>query len=410
MKDRLVIFDTTLRDGEQGSGASMTKEEKIRVARQLERMKVDVIEAGFAAASPGDFDAIMPSPNDQDSTVCSLAHCQRERHRPRRRGNPTGEIRPHPPSSRPARSTWKKLRMTPDQVVEQAVKTIGWARNYTDNVEFSAEDAGRSDSTSLCRIFEQVIKAGRRPSTSRIPSVTTARPVRRTIKQLIARVPNSTRWCGRCIATTTLVSLSPTRLAGCVGRRPSGRMHDQRSGERAGNASLEEIVMAVRTRAPTSSRSIPASIRRRSCRHPSWCRRSPATRCSRTRPWSAPTPSPTNPASTRTACSSTARPMRSCARRMSAGRRTSWCSASIPAAMPFQDASRRAGHRTRQRRSVERRFRPLQGARRQEARDFRRGPAGAGFDETVTPKTSTASWSIRASARKPVKRRRRRSP
>ena len=109
MKDRLVIFDTTLRDGEQSPGASMTKEEKIRVARQLERMKVDVIEAGFAAASPGDFDAIHAIAGTiKDSTVCSLARANEndigragEAIRPAK----SGRI---PPSSRPARSTWRK--------------------------------------------------------------------------------------------------------------------------------------------------------------------------------------------------------------------------------------------------------------------------------------------------------------
>ena len=162
MKDHLVIFDTTLRDGEQSPGASMTKEEKRRVARQLERMKVDVIEAGFAAASPGDFDAIRSIAEAvKESTVCSLARASEN------------DIRRAGEAIKPARSgrihtfiatspihMEKKLRMTPDQVVEQAVKAVQWASEYTDDIEFSAEDAGRSELDFLCRIFDAVIKAG----------------------------------------------------------------------------------------------------------------------------------------------------------------------------------------------------------------------------------------------------------
>lgn len=130
MKEHLVIFDTTLRDGEQSPGASMTKEEKLRVARQLERMKVDVIEAGFAAASPGDFDAIRSiSEVVRDSTVCSLARANEndirragEAIRPAARGRIHTFIATSPIHME------KKLRMTPDQVVAAAVQSIHWAR------------------------------------------------------------------------------------------------------------------------------------------------------------------------------------------------------------------------------------------------------------------------------------------
>ncbi len=252
MKDRLVIFDTTLRDGEQSPGASMTKEEKIRVARQLERMKVDVIEAGFAAASPGDFDAIHAIAEAiKDSTVCSLARANEndigragEAIRPARSGRIHTFIATSPIHME------KKLRMTPDQVVEQAVKAIGWARNYTDNVEFSAEDAGRSELDFLCRIFEQVIKAG--ATTINVPDTVGYNlpgQFAETIKQLIARVPNSDKvvWSVHChndlglaVANSLAAVLAGARQVECT---------INGIGERAGNASLEEIVMAVRTRA-----------------------------------------------------------------------------------------------------------------------------------------------------------------
>ncbi|MFO1346446.1 MAG: 2-isopropylmalate synthase [Rhodocyclaceae bacterium] len=252
MKDRLVIFDTTLRDGEQSPGASMTKEEKIRVARQLERMKVDVIEAGFAAASPGDFDAIHAiAETIKDSTVCSLARANEndigragEAIRPAKSGRIHTFIATSPIHME------KKLRMTPDQVVEQAVKAIGWARGYTDNVEFSAEDAGRSELDFLCRIFEQVIKAG--ATTINVPDTVGYNlpgQFAETIKQLIASVPNSDKvvWSVHChndlglaVANSLAAVLAGARQVECT---------INGLGERAGNASLEEIVMAVRTRA-----------------------------------------------------------------------------------------------------------------------------------------------------------------
>ena len=252
MKDRLVVFDTTLRDGEQSPGASMTKDEKIRVARQLERMKVDVIEAGFAAASPGDFDAIYAIAEAvKDATVCSLARAnENDIGRAGEAIKPAKSGRIHTFIATSPIHMEKKLRMTPDQVVEQAVKSIGWARAYTDNVEFSAEDAGRSELDFLCRIFEAVIKAG--ATTINVPdtvryNLPTQLP--ETIKQLIARVPNSDKvvWSVHChndlglaVANSLAAVLAGARQVECT---------INGLGERAGNASLEEIVMAVRTRA-----------------------------------------------------------------------------------------------------------------------------------------------------------------
>ncbi|MCP5269283.1 MAG: 2-isopropylmalate synthase [Zoogloeaceae bacterium] len=252
MKERLVIFDTTLRDGEQSPGASMTKEEKIRVARQLERMKVDVIEAGFAAASPGDFDAIYGIAEViKDSTVCSLARANEN------------DIRRAGEAIKPARSgrihtfiatspihMEKKLRMTPDQVVEQAVKAIGWAREYTSDIEFSAEDAGRSEIDFLCRIFDAVIKAG--ATTINVPDTVGYNlpgQFAETIKQLIARVPDADKvvWSVHCHNDLGL-AVANSLAAVLVGARQV-ECTINGLGERAGNASLEEIVMAVRTRA-----------------------------------------------------------------------------------------------------------------------------------------------------------------
>jgi len=250
-KDHLFIFDTTLRDGEQSPGASMTKEEKLRVARQLERMQVDVIEAGFAAASPGDFDAIQAIARIvKGATVCSLARSSENDIR--RAGEaiaPATRGRIHTFIATSPIHMEKKLRMTPDQVVEAAVRAVQWAREYTDDVEFSAEDAVRSEVDFLCRVFAEVIKAGATtinvPDTVgySIPSVWGD-----LMSTLIQRVPGADKvvWSTHChndlgmaVANSLSAVLAGARQVECT---------INGLGERAGNASLEEVVMAVRTR------------------------------------------------------------------------------------------------------------------------------------------------------------------
>lgn len=251
MNDQLIIFDTTLRDGEQSPGASMTREEKLRIARQLERMRVDVIEAGFAAASNGDFESVRSIAEAiRESTVCSLARANENDIR--RAGEaiaPAASGRIHTFIATSPIHMEKKLRMTPDQVVEQAVRAIGWAREYTDDVEFSAEDAGRSELDFLCRIFEAVIKAG--ATTINVPDTVgynVPEQFAGTIRQLIERVPNSDKvvWSVHChndlglaVANSLAAVMAGARQVECT---VNGL------GERAGNAALEEIVMAVRTR------------------------------------------------------------------------------------------------------------------------------------------------------------------
>ncbi len=251
MNDRLYIFDTTLRDGEQSPGAAMTKDEKLRIARQLEKLGVDVIEAGFAAASPGDAEAIHTiAESIQNSTVCSLARANERDIRaaggaiaPARFGRIHTFIATSPIHME------KKLRMQPDQVVEAAVKAVKLALEYTDDVEFSAEDAVRSEMDFLVRIFDEVIKAGAKtinvPDTVgySIPALWGER-----MKQLIERVPNSDKviWSTHChndlgmaVANSLAAVMNGARQVECT---------INGLGERAGNASLEEIVMAVRTR------------------------------------------------------------------------------------------------------------------------------------------------------------------
>ena len=251
MKNKLIIFDTTLRDGEQSPGASMTKEEKVRIARQLERMRVDVIEAGFPAASNGDFESVKAVASCiKDSTVCGLARAlERDIERAGEAIKPAVSGRIHTFIATSPIHMEKKLRMSPDQVVEQAVKAVKWARKWTDNVEFSPEDAGRSETDFLCRILEAVIEAG--ATTLNIPD-TVGYNLPQQFGSLIAtlreRIPNSDKaifsvHCHNDLGLAVANSLSAV-LAGA--RQVECTINGL--GERAGNASLEEVVMAVRTR------------------------------------------------------------------------------------------------------------------------------------------------------------------
>ncbi|MET0218878.1 MAG: 2-isopropylmalate synthase, partial [Burkholderiales bacterium] len=251
MSDRLFVFDTTLRDGEQSPGASMTREEKVRIARQLERMRVDVIEAGFPAASPGDFEAVKAvADHIKDSTVCALARATEsdiQRAADALKGAASGRIHTFIATS-PIHME-KKLRMEPSQVLEHAVKAVKFARQFTDNVEFSPEDAGRSDVEFLCRVLEAVIDAG--ATTLNIPdTVGYAIPDQfgELIRTLRNRVPNADKavfsvHCHNDLGLAVANSLSAVRNGA---RQVECTINGL--GERAGNAALEEIVMAVRTR------------------------------------------------------------------------------------------------------------------------------------------------------------------
>jgi 2-isopropylmalate synthase len=251
MRDHLIIFDTTLRDGEQSPGASMTKEEKVRIARHLERMGVDVIEAGFPAASNGDFEAVKAVADTvKDSVVCGLARAiETDINRAGEALRGANAARIHTFIATSPIHMKNKLRMTPEQVIEQAVKAITWARQYTDNVEFSPEDAGRSEISFLCRILEAVIDAGAR--TLNIPDTvgyTMPEQFGQLIRTLRERIPNSDKvvfsvHChndlGLAVANSLSAVMNGARQVECT---------INGLGERAGNAALEEIVMAVRTR------------------------------------------------------------------------------------------------------------------------------------------------------------------
>jgi len=250
-KDHLIIFDTTLRDGEQSPGASMTRDEKLRIATALERLRVDVIEAGFPAASNGDFEAVKAVADTiKDSTVCGLARALErdiDRAGEALAGANAGRIHTFIATS-PIHME-KKLKMTPDQVVEQAVKAVRHARKYCDDVEFSPEDAGRSDLDFLCRILEAVIDAG--AGTLNIPdTVGYAVPHQfgSLISQLRERIPNADKAVFSVHCHNDLGLAVANSLAAVQHGARQVECTVNGLGERAGNAALEEIAMTVRTR------------------------------------------------------------------------------------------------------------------------------------------------------------------
>ncbi len=250
-KDQLVIFDTTLRDGEQSPGASMTKDEKIRIAKMLEKMKVDVIEAGFAIASPGDFEAVRAIAEVvKDSTVCSLARAVQPdilRAGEALKNANSGRIHTFIATS-PIHMKYK-LQMEPDQVLEQAVNAVKMARDFTDNIEFSCEDASRSEFDFMCRIIEATINAG--ATTINLPdTVGYGEPGEygEMFSRLINAIPNSDKAIFSTHCHNDLGLAVSNSLSAVMNGARQVECTINGLGERAGNASLEEIAMAVRTR------------------------------------------------------------------------------------------------------------------------------------------------------------------
>lgn len=250
-QDQLIIFDTTLRDGEQSPGASMTADEKVRIAKALEKMRVDVIEAGFPIASNGDFEAVKAVAKAvKDSTVCGLARAKQiDIDRAGEAIKPAASGRIHTFIATSPIHMQQKLRMTPDEVLQQAVAAVRMAKKYTDNIEFSPEDAGRSEVDFLCRVIEAVIKEG--ATTINIPDTVgynIPHQFGALIGELMQRIPNADQaifsvHChndlGLAVANSLSAVMNGARQVECT---------INGLGERAGNASLEEIVMAVRTR------------------------------------------------------------------------------------------------------------------------------------------------------------------
>jgi 2-isopropylmalate synthase len=251
MTDQLIIFDTTLRDGEQSPGAAMTQDEKVRIALALERLRVDVIEAGFAIASPGDFAAVQAVARAvKDSVVCSLSRANGgDVQRAAEALAPARRKRIHTFIATSPIHMEKKLRMSPEQVLESAVGAVKLARQSTDDVEFSAEDAVRSDLDFLVKVFNAVILAG--ATTINVPDTvgySTPELWGERMRQLIERVEGAHKvvWSTHCHNDLGMAVANSLAAVQAGARQVECTINGL--GERAGNAALEEIVMAVKTR------------------------------------------------------------------------------------------------------------------------------------------------------------------
>ncbi len=248
---KLYIFDTTLRDGEQAPGCSLNADEKLEIAKQLAKLNVDIIEAGFAIASPGDFEAVKRiAENVEGPIICSLARAKKEDIQAAHEALKSAKRRRiHTFIGTSPIHMEKKLRMTPDEVLRTSVDMVKYAVSLCPDVEFSCEDAGRSEPEFLYRIIEAVIDAG--ASTVNIPDTvgyTIPDEFGGLIKRIKENVPNISKarisvHChndlGLGVANSLLAVLNGAEQVECS-------MNGL--GERAGNASLEEIVMAVKTR------------------------------------------------------------------------------------------------------------------------------------------------------------------
>ncbi len=250
MSERVMIFDTTLRDGEQSPGASMNVAEKLRLAVQLEKLGVDAIEAGFPAASGGDFEAVkLVSEKIRNAQVTALARVSK--------GDIDRAWEAVKNAAHPQIHTFiatsdihleHKLKMTRDQVIEAAVDAVRHAGNYTEHIEFSAEDASRSDPDFLCGVFEAVIDAG--ATTVNIPD-TVGYALPDEFFKLVGYVRENTSNIEKAVLSVhchnDLGLATANTLAGLRAGARQAEVTMNGIGERAGNTSLEEVVMTLYT-------------------------------------------------------------------------------------------------------------------------------------------------------------------
>jgi 2-isopropylmalate synthase len=249
--NRVRFFDTTLRDGEQSPGASMNTAEKVRLAIQLEKLGVDIIEAGFPAASQGDFEAVSQIAGKLTQTeIAGLARANKEdidaawgavKH--------AAKPRIHTFIATSDIHLKYKLRLDRDQVIARAVEAVRYAKTFTDNVEFSAEDGSRSDRDYLCKVFEAAVEAG--ATTINLPD-TVGYAVPSEFADLITYVRKHTPNIHKAVLSVhchnDLGLATANTLAALAAGARQAEVTVNGIGERAGNTSLEEVVMALRTR------------------------------------------------------------------------------------------------------------------------------------------------------------------
>ena len=251
MEEHVIVFDTTLRDGEQSPGASMNTAEKLRLATQLEKLGVNVLEAGFPAASEGDFEAVSKiAAKLRKSEVTALARTSKE-DIDRAWGAVSKAAKPriHTFIATSDIHMQYKLNMTREQVIQKAVEAVTYAKGFTDNVEFSAEDGSRSDRDFLCQVFEAAIAAG--ATTINLPdTVGYAIPQEfgDLVRYVIGHTPNMHQATLSVHCHNDLGLATANTLAAVQAGARQVEVTINGIGERAGNTSLEEVVMALHTR------------------------------------------------------------------------------------------------------------------------------------------------------------------
>ncbi len=249
--EKLIIFDTTLRDGEQSPGASMNREEKLQVARTLARLKVDVIEAGFPIASQGDFESVQAIASEiEGPTIAGLARSlEKDIKAAAEAVKGARKPRIHVFLATSAIHREFKLKKAKDEIVKQAIAAVQFARGYCEDIEFSPEDASRTEPEFLCEVVEAVIKAGAK--TVNIPdTVGYAVPEQfgKLIHILKTKVPNINQAVISVHCHNDLGLAVANSLAGVINGARQVECTINGIGERAGNAALEEVVMGIRTR------------------------------------------------------------------------------------------------------------------------------------------------------------------
>ncbi len=250
-KNRIIIFDTTMRDGEQSPGASMSLEEKLQISRVFDELGVDVIEAGFPIASPGDFEAVTEiSKNLKKSIPCGLARATtKDIDACRDSLKYAKNFRIHTFISTSPLHMKHKLNKTPEQVLEAIESSVKYARKFTDDVEWSCEDGTRTDMDYMCKSVELAIKCGAK--TINIPDTvgyTVPEEYTKIISTLINKVPNIDKAILSTHTHNDLGLAVANALAGVVAGARQVECTINGIGERAGNSALEEIVMAIKTR------------------------------------------------------------------------------------------------------------------------------------------------------------------
>jgi 2-isopropylmalate synthase len=250
-QDQVRIFDTTLRDGEQAPGFSLRPSEKLELARQLDALGVDIIEAGFPIASPADAEAVRTIATEvRRPVIACLARCHKaDLERAAWAIEPAEQGRIHTFIATSDLHLQAKLRMTREQCLDTAVESVRFARQHTADVEFSAEDATRSDFDFLCRVIEAVIKVG--ATTINLPDTvgyTTPDEIRDFFVRIRERVPNASEVVFSTHCHDDLGLAAANSIASVLGGARQVECTINGIGERAGNAALEEVVMAFRTR------------------------------------------------------------------------------------------------------------------------------------------------------------------